>query len=179
MRHLRWLLVPIVVLPMTLLLFHGFGRDPREIPSPLVGKPAPSFELVALDGTTLSADDRRGRPYILNFWASWCIPACVDEHPVLIEMQERYGDEIAMVGVLYQDDPDDARGFLDRYGDGGWPNLVDPGGRLAVEYGVTGPPETYFVDADGIVRAKHFGPMTVSDMEQRVGALLAPKTADR
>lgn len=179
MRHLRWLLVPIVVLPMTLLLFHGFGRDPREIPSPLVGKPAPSFELVALDGTTLSADDLRGRPYILNFWASWCIPACVDEHPVLIEMQERYGDEIAMVGVLYQDDPDDARSFLDRYGDGGWPNLVDPGGRLAVEYGVTGPPETYFVDADGIVRAKHFGPMTVSDMEQRVGALLAPKTADR
>ena len=173
MRNLRWLLVPIVVLPLTLILFHGFGRDPREIPSPLIGKPAPSFTLVALDGKTLTADQLRGRPYVLNFWASWCVPACVDEHPVLLEAERRYGDAVQIVGVIYNDSPGAARAFLDRYGDGGRPQLTEAGGRLAVEYGVTGPPESYFVDAAGIVRAKQFGPLTLAAMHQRFGALLA------
>jgi cytochrome c biogenesis protein CcmG/thiol:disulfide interchange protein DsbE len=174
-RNLRWLLVPIVVLPLTLLLFHGFGRDPREIPSPLIGKAAPSFSLHALDGTTLSADQLRGRPYVLNFWASWCVPACVDEHPVLLEAERRYGDAVRIVGVIYNDSPAAARTFLERYGDGGWPQLTDEGGRLAVEYGVTGPPESYFVDAAGMVRAKQFGPLTIAAMDQRFGALLAAR----
>ena len=173
MRNLRWLLVPIVVLPLTLLLFHGFGRDPREIPSPLIGKPAPSFSLVTLDGKTMSADQLRGRPYVLNFWASWCIPACVDEHPVLLQAQQRYGDAVKVVGVIYNDSPGAARAFLDRYGYGGWPQLTDEGGRLAIDYGVTGPPESYFVDAAGIVRAKQFGPLTLAAMDQRFSALLA------
>ncbi|MDQ2940662.1 MAG: redoxin family protein [Chloroflexota bacterium] len=175
MRNLRWLLVPVVVLPLTLLLFHGFGRDPREIPSPLIGKPAPSFSLVALDGKSLTADQLRGRPYVLNFWASWCIPACVDEHPVLLEAERRYGDDVQIVGIVYNDSPGAARAFLDRYGDGGWPQLTDEGGRLAVEYGVTGPPESYFVDAAGIVRAKQFGPLTVAVMDQRFSVLLAAR----
>ena len=173
MRNLRWLLVPIVVLPLTLILFHGFGRDPREIPSPLIGKPGPSFTLVALDGKTITADQLRGRPYVLNFWASWCVPACVDEHPVLLEAERRYGDAVQIVGVIYNDSPGAARAFLDRYGDGGWPQLTDAGGRLAVEYGVTGPPESYFVDAAGIVRAKQFGPLTLAAMDRRFAALLA------
>jgi cytochrome c biogenesis protein CcmG, thiol:disulfide interchange protein DsbE len=174
-RNLRWLLVPIVVLPLTLLLFHGFGRDPREIPSPLIGKPAPSFSLVTLDGRTLTADQLRGRPYVLNFWASWCIPACVDEHPVLVQAQQRYGHEVEIVGIIYNDSPGAARAFLDRYGDGGWPQLTDAGGRLAIDYGVTGPPESYFVDAAGIVRAKQFGPLTVAAMDERFSALLAAR----
>jgi cytochrome c biogenesis protein CcmG/thiol:disulfide interchange protein DsbE len=172
-RNVRWLLVPIVVLPLTLILFHGFGRDPREIPSPLIGKPAPSFTLFALDGKTISADQLRGRPYVLNFWASWCVPACVDEHPVLLEAERRYGDAVQIVGVIYNDSPGAARAFLGRYGDGGWPQLTDAGGRLAVEYGVTGPPESYFVDAAGMVRAKQFGPLTLAAMDQRFAALLA------
>jgi cytochrome c biogenesis protein CcmG/thiol:disulfide interchange protein DsbE len=174
-RNLRWLLVPIVVLPLTLILFHGFGRDPREIPSPLIGKAAPSFALVALDGKTLTTDQLRGRPYVLNFWASWCVPACVDEHPVLLEAERRYGDGVQIVGVIYNDSPEGARAFLDRYGDGGWPQLTDAGGRLAVEYGVTGPPESYFVDAAGIVRAKQFGPLTTASMDQHFVALLAAR----
>ena len=177
MRYLRWLLVPIVVVPLTLLLFHGFGRDPREIPSPLIGKPAPSFSLAALDGTRLTAAQLHGRPYVLNFWASWCIPGCVDEHPVLLEAERRYGADVQIVGVVYNDSPAAARTFLDRYGDGGWPQLSDEGGRLAVEYGVTGPPESYFVDATGIVRAKQFGPLTMAAMDQRFAALLAARAA--
>jgi cytochrome c biogenesis protein CcmG/thiol:disulfide interchange protein DsbE len=173
MRNLRWLLVPIVVVPLTLVLSHGFGTDPREIPSPLIGKPAPSFSLVTLDGKTMTADQLRGRPYVLNFWASWCIPACVDEHPVLLQAQQRYGRAVQVVGVIYNDSPGAARAFLNRYGDGGWPQLTDEGGRLAIDYGVTGPPESYFVDAAGIVRAKQFGPLTVAAMDQRFSALLA------
>jgi cytochrome c biogenesis protein CcmG, thiol:disulfide interchange protein DsbE len=178
MRNLRWLLVPIVVLPLTLVLFHGFGTDPREIPSPLIGKQAPSFSLVTLEGKTMTADQLRGRPYVLNFWASWCIPACVDEHPVLLQAQQRYGDAVQVVGVIYNDSPGAVRAFLDRYGDGGWPQLTDEGGRLAIDYGVTGPPESYFVDAAGIVRAKQFGPLTVAAMDQRLSALLSAR-ADR
>src|SRR5918999_5143553 len=139
MRPLRWLLVPLVVVPLGWLLFTGFGRDPREIASPLVGRQAPEWSLATLDGETLGTDDLAGRPYVVNFWASWCVPACVDEHPVLAAAQAEHGDELAMVGVLVNDDADSARAFLDRYGDGGWQHLSDPGERLAAAWGVLGP----------------------------------------
>jgi cytochrome c biogenesis protein CcmG/thiol:disulfide interchange protein DsbE len=100
----------------------------------------------------------------VNFWASWCIPACVDEHPVLMDTQDRYGEDLRLVGILYGDNPADAREFLVRYGDGGWSNADDPSGAVALAYGVLGPPETFFVDGEGIVRAKHFGPLTAEDV---------------
>ena len=106
----------------------------------------------------------------MNFWASWCGP-CVDEHPVLSGTNDNLGDELAMVGVLYQDDPDDARAFLTRYGPTGYTHVVDEGGRLAIDYGITGPPESYFVDAEGIVRAKQFGPLDQALMDQRLAAI--------
>ncbi len=168
MRAIRWILVPLLVAPVAWLLFQGFGRDPREIASPLLGQVAPSWSLTTLDGETLSSADLAGRPYLVNFWASWCIPACVDEHPVLAAAHERYGDELTIVGVLYQDYPTDARGFLARYGDAGYPHVIDPDGRLAIDFGVTGPPETFFVDADGMVRYRQFGPLT----EPRMAELL-------
>ena len=171
MRLLRWLLVPFIVLPIGWLLFTGFGRDPREIVSPLVGRPAPEWSLVTLDGEPLASEDLSGRPYIVNFWASWCVPACVDEHPVLASAHERYGEEVAIVGVLYQDDPADAENFLARYGDAGYPHVIDDAGRLAIDFGVTGPPETFFVDADGIVRDKQFGPLTDELLAQRMATI--------
>jgi len=171
MRHLRWLLIPILVVPLGWLLFTGFGRDPRAIASPLIGQAAPTWTIATLDGATLGTDELSGRPYIVNFWASWCIPACVDEHPVLASAHETYGDDLVVVGVLYQDAPADAEGFLARYGDAGYDNLVDAGGRLAIEYGVTGPPETFFVDANGIVRDKQFGPLTDALMAQRLASI--------
>jgi len=171
-KGLRWLLVPLLVVPLGWLLFTGFGRDPREVASPLIGKPAPDWTLTTLDGEALSSADLAGRPYVLNFWASWCIPACVDEHPVLASAHEGHGDELLIVGVLYQDAPADAETFLARYGDAGYPHVIDDGGRLAIEYGVTGPPETFFVDADGIVRDKQFGPLTDELMADRLGEIL-------
>jgi cytochrome c biogenesis protein CcmG/thiol:disulfide interchange protein DsbE len=164
MRWARWLVIPILAVPLAWILFTGLGRDPSEIPSPLIGEPLPAFSLATLDGETVATDDLVGQPAIVNFWASWCIPACVDEHPVLLETQAAYGDRVALVGVLYDDEPADAREFLVRYGDGGWPTGVDASGSVALAYGVLGPPETFFVDADGIVRAKHYGPLTEADM---------------
>jgi cytochrome c biogenesis protein CcmG/thiol:disulfide interchange protein DsbE len=173
MRGLRWLIVPLVVLPLGWLLFTGFGRDPRAVASPLVGRPAPEWSLTTLDGEVLGTDDLAGRPYVVNFWASWCVPACVDEHPVLAAAHERYGEEVAIVGVLYQDDPADAEGFLARYGDAGYAHVRDESGRLAIDFGVTGPPETFFVDADGIVRDKQFGPLTDALLAERLASILA------
>jgi len=173
MRALRWLLVPLIVVPLALLLLSGFGRDPREITSPLIGRPAPEWSLTTLDGGMLAADDMAGRPYVVNFWASWCVPACVDEHPVLTAAHERYGEEVAIIGVLYQDDPAAAEGFLARYGDAGYAHVHDEAGRLAIDFGVTGPPETFFVDAEGIVRDKQFGPLTDALLAERIASILA------
>ena len=170
MRRLRWLLVPILVVPLGWLLFTGFGRDPREVASPLIGQPAPSWSFSTLAGNLLSTDDLAGRPYVVNFWASWCGP-CVDEHPILTGTHETFGDKLTMVGVLYQDAATDAEAFLARYGDSGYAHVLDPDGRLAIDYGVTGPPETFFVDADGIIRAKQFGPLTDAIMAERLAVI--------
>ena len=164
MRAARWLLVPLLAVPLGLVLFSGLGRDPSEIPSALIGKPTPAFSLTTLDGDPISSADLAGRPAVINFWGSYCIPACVEEHPVLIGLNDRYGDQLRLVGILYNDTPADALDFLATYGDGGWPQADDPTGEVALAYGVLGPPETFFIDADGIVRAKHYGPLTTDDL---------------
>ena len=159
-RTLRWLLVPVLVLPLAWLLVASLGRS-----VPRVGETAPAFSLVSIDGRTVTSAELAGRPYLLNFWASWCVPACVDEHPVLIEAQQRYGEGITILGVLWRDSPEAARTFLEAYGDGGWEHLSDPGERLAGAWGVLGPPETFLVDADGRVAARHIGPLTAADLD--------------
>jgi cytochrome c biogenesis protein CcmG/thiol:disulfide interchange protein DsbE len=169
MRHLRWLLVPVIVLPLAWLLYTGFSRDPSEIASPVIGQPAPIWGLETLDGEDLSTEDLAGRPYVLNFWASWCIPACVDEHPVLADAFEATG--VTIVGVVYQDDPINAQAFLIEYGDAGYAHVVDEDGWVAVDYGVTGPPETFFIDAEGIIRAKQFGPLTAATMAEHLATI--------
>jgi cytochrome c biogenesis protein CcmG/thiol:disulfide interchange protein DsbE len=172
-RWLRWAIVPVVVVPLAWVLMLGFGRDPRAVTSPLIGRQAPAFELQTLDGGTISSDELRGRPVLLNFWASWCIPACVDEHPVLAAAHERHGEQLAVLGVLYEDRPEDALAFLATYGDAGYPHAVDRDGRLALEFGVTGPPESFFIDAAGVIRAKQYGPLSAEALDEHLAALLA------
>jgi cytochrome c biogenesis protein CcmG/thiol:disulfide interchange protein DsbE len=171
-RIARLGLVPLIVVPMAWLLFQGLGRDPRAIPSALIGRPAPSVVAASMDGATVGLAAYRGRPVIVNFWASWCFE-CIEEHRVLMEAQERYGDRLVIVGILYQDTVADARGFLARYGDGGWPNLIDADGRLAIDYGVTGVPESFFIDAAGVVRYKQYGAVTRNVLDDQLPALLA------
>jgi cytochrome c biogenesis protein CcmG/thiol:disulfide interchange protein DsbE len=177
-RALRWLLVPIVVVPVVLLLLHGFSRDPAAIPSALIGKPMPSFSLVTLDGRTVTAAELRGKPVVLNFWASWC-PSCVDEHAALLDAAQHYGTSVQIVGVLYQDTPEGARSFEARHGEPSWPTLLDPNGSLAIDLGVSGPPESYVIDANGIVRYKQFGPLTQQVIADQVGRVLSTAAAGR
>lgn len=171
-RRLRWLLVPLVVVPITALLLTGFGRDPRAPASPLIGRPAPAWSAVTLDGEPIDSSDLAGRPYVVNFWASWCVPACVDEHPVLAAAHAEGEGSVELIGVLFADRPEDARAFLDRYGDAGYPHLLDERGTISIDFGVIGPPETFFVDGEGIVRAKQIGPLDEARMAEHLATIL-------
>jgi cytochrome c biogenesis protein CcmG/thiol:disulfide interchange protein DsbE len=170
MRLLRWLLLPVLVVPLSWVLLTGFSVNPNEVPSALIGKPMPSFSLTTLEGTRLDSSALRGKPAMINFWASWCQP-CVTEHPVLLDAQRRAGDRLNIVGVVYQDSTAAARGFLVTHGDPGYPNVLDDGSRLALDFGVTGPPETYFIDAQGIVRGKQFGPLTFATLRDQLARI--------
>lgn len=158
----------LLVVPFVILLAVSFGRDPRATPDALTGLPAPEFSLVDLDGNVVSLDDFAGRPIVMNFWSTWCQP-CKVEHPLLLQAPARYPDAV-FLGVVYQDDAGKARRYLDRAGSA-YPHLVDASGRLAVDYGVTGVPETYFVGADGRIAYKHKGILTPDVMD----ALLRPR----
>lgn len=166
---LRWLLLPVVLLPLAWLLFVNIGVDPRTIPSRIIGERLPAFSLPTLDGATVTDADLAGRPAVINFWASWCVP-CIEEHPVLLDAAARHADELQVLGVLYQDRPESATAWLRRYGDGGYPTVVDDG-ALAIDFGVTGPPETYFVDATGIIRQRVVGPVSTQAMRQGLAAI--------
>jgi cytochrome c biogenesis protein CcmG/thiol:disulfide interchange protein DsbE len=166
----RWALVPLLVLPVTWLLFTGLGRNLDEIPSPLLGRPLPSFAATTLVGEPFSSASLAGRPAIINVWASWC-DDCIVEHPLLLATSRAYAGQLSLVGLVYNDSADGARGFLARYGDGGWPDVVDPSGQIAIDLGVTAPPETFFVDATGIVRYRHVGPLTEQVLAEQLAAL--------
>lgn len=158
-RRWRWLL-PLAAVPVLALLAYGFVLDPRNIPSPLVGRPAAAFTLTAFDGTPLALDPLRGKVVVVNFWASWCNPACYDEAPVLERAWRTYRDRgVVVVGIDMQDTAEAAREFIRRF-ELTFPNAPDPGGKVAVEYGVYGVPETFFVDRAGTIRAKHVGAVT-------------------
>jgi cytochrome c biogenesis protein CcmG/thiol:disulfide interchange protein DsbE len=165
---IRFLIVPLLVLPLGWLLFTGLGRDPRVIPSPLVGKALPAFAGTTLTGEQFSTASLAGKPAIINFWASYCIPSCVDEHPFLLDLAARHAADLQLVGVLVNDSPDGARGFLARYGQISWPTMLNSDGQITIAYGVTGPPETFFVDAAGIVRARHVGPLTAAVLAEEL-----------
>lgn len=171
-RALRWL-VPLSAIPVLALLAYGFRLDPRDIPSPLVGRPAAAFTLTGFDGQPVSLDAHRGHVVVVNFWASWCIPACYDEAPVLERNWRAYRDRgVAVIGVDIQDTDEAARKFIDTF-DLTFPNARDTTGRVSVDYGVYGVPETFFIDRAGRIRAKHVGAVTDEVFREHVDRLLA------
>jgi cytochrome c biogenesis protein CcmG, thiol:disulfide interchange protein DsbE len=156
MRRAMW--VAVIAGPLLALLAFGLRGNPNAAASPLLNKPAPNFSLRTLDDRTLSLAALRGRPVVLNFWASWC-PSCKIEHAALRDAWRRYRTSVQFVGVLFQDTRESARQYMVQHG-GQWPSGQDPDQRVAIDYGVAGPPETYFVDRRGIVRFKVIGPVS-------------------
>jgi cytochrome c biogenesis protein CcmG/thiol:disulfide interchange protein DsbE len=172
-----WRTVALVLAPLVLfalLLATGLGRDPRELPSELIGRPAPTFSLPRLDtGGTIDLGDLHGQVVVLNFWASWCVP-CREEHDALTAAWGRYRDRgVIVLGVSFEDTREAALEFRDEL-KGDWPLAGDPGSRTAIAYGVFGVPETFVIAPNGTIAAKTTGAVTYEWLTDEIeGALRA------
>jgi len=148
----------LVVAPLLFVLFANLGRDPHMVDSPLIGKTAPPFALEPVGGgAPVALAALSGKPVVVNFWATWCVP-CFAEHPVLAQAARAMGGDVQFLGVIYEDEEDRVAAFLKRQ-PSPYPSLMDDGGKTAIAYGVYGVPETYFIDARGTIAAKHVGPL--------------------
>ncbi|HYI02581.1 TlpA family protein disulfide reductase [Hyalangium sp.] len=155
---------------LVFVLKDGFGRDPHAVPFLLSGKPAPAFTLRSLDSEKpVKLEQFRGRPVVINFWASWCGP-CRMEHPVLEWGAREFGGQAQFLGIVFEDTDENARGFLQEMG-ASFPHLVDPRSRISVDYGVSGVPETYFISAEGVILGKHVGPIDPQSLANRIKEL--------
>lgn len=167
-----------VAVPIIALLGFGMTRDPRDIPSPLPGRAAPTFTLATFTGTpggrpdTVSLRALRGKIVVLNFWASWCL-ACRDEHSALLVVGSAYRDtaDVKFYGVLYNDSPENGRQWIQQMGGDSYPSLLDPGSKIAIDYGLYGVPETYFIGRDGKVAFKQTGPVTQAMLVRKIEEL--------
>ena len=170
------LILPLGIFSVLAIIFAFALRtgDPSKLPSALIGKTVPAIELQGLEGLTdagrpvgglASADLAGGQVSVVNFWASWCVP-CVQEHPVLVTLQERTG--VRVFGVNYKDQAAAARRFLGRYGNPYFAVGVDGNGRAAIEWGVYGMPETFVVNGRGEIVYKHVGPITPEALEAKI-----------
>ena len=153
-------LIPLALFSvLVVFLAIGLTRDPHEVPSPLINKAAPAFRLPQLKdpSKTFSSEDMHGKVWILNVWASWCV-SCRDEHPLLIEYAKT--GVVPIYGLNWKDKPEDALGWLADLGDPYTLSATDFDGRIAIDYGVYGAPETYLIDQNGTIRFKQIGPLT-------------------
>lgn len=173
MRKALWA-VPVALLAgvLVVVLARGFGTNVREVPFMLKGQKAPPFTLRSLNtGETVSLEKLRGRPVVMNFWASWCGP-CQLEHPNLEWAAGTLGQQAQFVGVVFEDTEENAREYLARHG-ASFPQLMDDRGRVAVDYGASGVPETYFIDANGVIVDKYVGPISRQHLSEWVQRLTA------
>jgi cytochrome c biogenesis protein CcmG/thiol:disulfide interchange protein DsbE len=162
------LLIPLgVFLVLCAFLLVGLWRNPREVPSPLIGKPAPSFVLAQLHepSKTLGPADLKGQVWLLNVWASWCV-SCREEHPLLVELGR--AKLVPIVGLNYKDESTAGKRWLAQYGDPYNVSVVDRDGRVGIDWGVYGVPETFVVDKTGTIRYKQIGPITAEALEKKI-----------
>jgi cytochrome c biogenesis protein CcmG/thiol:disulfide interchange protein DsbE len=173
MRRSFWaLLIGVVAALFLVLLATGFRSDPNAISSPLMYKPAATFALRAIDGNrTVSLAQLRGQPVVLNFSASWCVDCRIDQEYLSAAWQKYAGKGVKFISVVYEDNAASMRAFTRQYG-GGWPIVRDPGQQTAINYGVYGVPETFFIDRRGIVRYKSTGPVPWNALNIQVQELL-------
>jgi len=167
----KFLLPLAIFIVIVGFLAFGLRLNPREVPSPLIGKAAPPFTLPVLHtpGKMVSSADLKGQVWMLNVWASWCV-ACREEHPVLVELAKR--KLVPIYGLNYKDASEDAKAWLKQFGDPYVLSLVDAKGQIGIDYGVYGVPETYVIDRDGIIRYKKIGVVTPDTIREKILPLL-------
>jgi cytochrome c biogenesis protein CcmG/thiol:disulfide interchange protein DsbE len=161
-------LVPLLLFIVVVgFLFAGLNLDPREVPSPLVGKAAPVFNLPQLESSqqSLAPAELLGQVWLLNVWASWCV-ACRDEHALLLELAQT--DAVPIYGMNYKDQPEDAKQWLAQRGNPYVVTVVDADGRTGIDYGVYGVPETYVIDKAGVIAYKQIGPLSPAILNNKI-----------
>ncbi|CAD6879522.1 Cytochrome c-type biogenesis protein CcmG/DsbE, thiol:disulfide oxidoreductase [Methylomonas albis] len=162
---MKYLLPLFLFIALAIFLAIGLNLNPREIPSPLIDKPAPAFNLpiLATPEQRLSQADFKGKVWLLNVWASWCV-SCREEHPLLIELAKQ--NKVILVGLNYKDEMAAANAWLGKHGNPYNVSVMDADGRTGIDYGVYGVPETFVIDKRGVVRYKHTGPVQPGDLEK-------------
>ena len=168
----RYLIPLIVFVVLAGFLAIGLKLDPREVPSPLIGKPAPAFDLpqLAAPDQRLTTKELQGQVWLLNVWASWCV-ACRQEHPLLVELGKT--GRVKLYGLNYKDKREDALGWLANYGNPYLKSLSDTDGLVGIDYGVYGVPETFVIDKQGVIRYKQIGPVTPETLRDTLLPLVA------
>jgi cytochrome c biogenesis protein CcmG/thiol:disulfide interchange protein DsbE len=163
----RFLLPLGVFFVLVLFLAVGLRLNPREVPSPLIDKPAPAFTLPRLDDPQLrvSRKDMLGKVWMLNVWASWCV-SCREEHPVLVGLSKE--NIVPIYCLNYKDERKDALAWLDHFGNPYTVSIMDADGRIGIDYGVYGVPETYVIDKQGVIRYKQIGPVTPEVLDAKI-----------
>ena len=171
MKGLRFIIPLTIFAALVAFLWRGLTLDPHEVPSPLIGKAAPAFALTRLDdpAKTLRRDDMRGQVWLLNVWASWCV-ACREEHATLVAFAQTKA--VPIIGLNYKDQRADGMGWLQQFGNPYDLSIFDQNGRVGIDFGVYGVPETFVIDKRGVIRMKHIGPLTPEVIDKRISPLL-------
>ena len=168
---MRFILPFVVFMIMAAFMYDGLGLDPHEVPSPLVGKAAPAFTLPQLHEPSkqFSTQDMKGKVWLFNVWASWCT-ACRDEHPVLMGLSRQ--NIVPIYGMDYKDKREDGEAWLRRHGNPYTLVVSDAEGRVGIDYGVYGVPETYVIDKQGVIQYKQIGPVTPQNLSEKILPLI-------
>jgi cytochrome c biogenesis protein CcmG/thiol:disulfide interchange protein DsbE len=161
----------IITTALIAVLMSGLGRDPKHIDSPLIGNAAPAFALKTVgSGELVDVTRFRGKPMVINFWATWCGP-CWEEHPILNATATLYTDRVQFLGVVFQDDERKIQEFLRQRG-AAYPTVIDDRGKTAIAYGVGGVPETFILDANGTIVVKHDGPISQEQLQSYLAEVM-------
>jgi cytochrome c biogenesis protein CcmG/thiol:disulfide interchange protein DsbE len=174
---LKYIIPLVIFIVMAVFLAVGLNLNPRDIPSPLIDKPAPAFSApkLGVPSETLSQTDLKGKVWLFNVWASWCV-SCRSEHPILNQLAQQKAAVI--VGLNYKDEPDAAKNWLTQLGNPYDVSIMDQDGRIGIDWGVYGVPETFVIDKKGVIRYKHTGPVTSQDVQAIFLPLIAKLQAE-
>ena len=169
---MRFILPLVIFLVLAGFLYVGLGLDPHEVPSPLIDKPAPAFNLPQLhdNAKNFGPEEMKGKVWLLNVWSSWCV-SCKEEHPLLLSLSQQ--NVVPIYGLDYKDKKEDAEMWLKQAGNPYTLNVMDKDGRVGINYGVYGVPETYVIDKQGIIRYKQIGPVTSQSLNEKILPMVA------